>query len=81
MKQWSGKVLCAARGCARLATVRLIPPQRTSGRELSLAITVRPMRRGSIGEECSVPVWLYGHDGLRPLLQRYRRRVVREVRA
>ena len=35
MKQWSGKVLCAARGCARLATVKLIPPQRTSGRELS----------------------------------------------
>ena len=35
MKQRNGKVLCAAHGCARLATVRLLPPQRTSGRELS----------------------------------------------
>ena len=35
MKQRSGKVLCAAHGCARLATVRLVPPRRTSGKELS----------------------------------------------
>jgi hypothetical protein len=35
MKQRNGKVLCAAHGCSRLATVRLVPPRRTSGRELS----------------------------------------------
>ena len=35
MKQRSGKVLCAAHGCARVATVRLVPPRRSSGRELS----------------------------------------------
>jgi hypothetical protein len=35
MKQRSGKVLCAARDCSRLATVRLVPPRHTSGRELS----------------------------------------------
>jgi hypothetical protein len=35
MKQRNGKVLCAAHGCSRLATVRLVPPRRTSGRERS----------------------------------------------
>lgn len=35
MKQRNGKVVCAARDCSRLATVRLVPPRRSSGRELS----------------------------------------------
>jgi hypothetical protein len=35
MKQRNGKVLCTAHGCARMATVRLVPPRRTSGRALS----------------------------------------------
>ena len=35
MKQRNGKVLCAVHGCSRLATVRLTPPRRTCGRELS----------------------------------------------
>ena len=33
MKQRSGKVLCAVHGCARVATVRLLPPQRPNGRQ------------------------------------------------
>jgi hypothetical protein len=31
MKQRNGKVLCAAHGCLRLATVRLVPPRRANG--------------------------------------------------
>ena len=35
MKQRNGKIVCAARDCSRIATVRLVPPRRSSGRELS----------------------------------------------
>jgi len=31
MKQRNGKIVCAARDCARIATVRLVPPRRANG--------------------------------------------------
>ena len=77
MKQRNGKVLCAAHGCQRIATCRLTMPRRKSGSQpypvlcLSGACSVRPL---STNRHASV--WLYGDDGLQPVLQRHAGRVI-----